>query len=284
VLVSGTSLPMAKTGQEVPRCAYPGCENEPRPGEAGAAAEPKYCGLPDPVTGEPHTALTAFRRRQLLARQGGGAAGPEDLGRPGFAFWRRAGAQRRQRAEAEAGEARLAVLEAGARLADALAAKAAAEQEAVAAREAARAWVADVQRAADERVAAAQQERDEAVAGAESRAGQAESRAAAAGQDVARAREAAGSARAELDRARQDADRQVAQVRGDAARDQAGLRQALEARIAAAAEARDGFQARAEQAEAELQRVRADRDQAAGQATPGQPTEATRRRRRSGGK
>ncbi len=191
---------MARTGQEVPRCAYPGCETEPRPGEAGAAAEPRYCGLPDPVTREPHTALTAFRRRQVLARQGGG---PQDLGRPGFAFWRRAGAQRRQRAEAEAGEARQAVLEADARLAAALAAKAAAEQEAAAAR----ARVADIQRAAEERVAAAQQERDEA----------------------------AGSARAELDQARQDADRQLAQVREDAARDQAGLRAALEARIAVAA-------------------------------------------------
>ncbi len=267
---------MAKTGQVILRCAYPGCENEPRPGEAGTAAEPGYCGLPDPVTGEPHTALTAFRRRQVLARQGGGAAGPEDLGRrPGFAVWRhRGGAQRRQRAEAEAGEARLAALQADAQLAEALAAKAAAEQEAVAAREAAQARVAQAEREAEERVAAAQQERDEAVAGAESRAGQAESR----------AREVAGSARAELDRARQDAGRQVAQVREDAARDQAGLRAALEARIAAAAEARAGFQARAEHAEAELQRARADRDQAAGQATPRQPGDATRRRRRPGGR
>jgi hypothetical protein len=68
---------MAEAGQEVPKCAYPGCENEARPREAGAA-EPGYCGLPDPVTGEPHTALTAFRRRQVLARQGGGATGPGD--------------------------------------------------------------------------------------------------------------------------------------------------------------------------------------------------------------
>ena len=68
---------MVKAGQEVPRCAYPGCENEPPPGAAGAA-EPRYCGLSDPVTGEPHTALTAFRQRQLLARHGGEAAGPED--------------------------------------------------------------------------------------------------------------------------------------------------------------------------------------------------------------
>ena len=128
---------MAKTGQEVLRCAYPGCENPPRPGEAGAAAEPGYCGLPDPVTGEPHTALTAFRRRQVLTRQGSGVAEPGDKGRPGFAFWRR-----RQRAEAEAGEARLAAVQADAQLAEAVAAKAAAEQEAGAAREAAQARAA----------------------------------------------------------------------------------------------------------------------------------------------
>ncbi len=68
---------MAEAGQEVPKCAYPGCENEARPREAGAA-EPGSCGLPDPETGEPHTALTALRRRQVLARQRGGAAGPGD--------------------------------------------------------------------------------------------------------------------------------------------------------------------------------------------------------------
>ena len=39
---------MAKTGQEVLRCAYPSCENRPRPAEAGAAAEPGHCGPPDP--------------------------------------------------------------------------------------------------------------------------------------------------------------------------------------------------------------------------------------------
>ncbi len=146
---------MANAGQQVPRCAYPGCENEPRPGQAGPAAEPGYCGLPDPVTGEPHTALTAFRRRQVLAGQGGQAAGPEDPGRPGFAVWRyrRAGAQSRQRAEAEAAEARSAALQADAQLAEALAAKAAAEQEAAAARTRA----AGAQRAAEERVVAAQQ-------------------------------------------------------------------------------------------------------------------------------
>ncbi len=50
---------MVKAGKEVLRCAYPGCENVPRQGEPGVA-EQAYCGLPDPVTGEPRLALTAF--------------------------------------------------------------------------------------------------------------------------------------------------------------------------------------------------------------------------------
>ncbi len=193
---------MANAGQQVPRCAYPGCKNEPRPGQGGPSVEPGYCGLPDPVTGEPHTALTAFRQRQVLAGQGGQAAGPEDQGRPGFAVWRnrRAGAQRRQRAEAEAAEARSAALQADARLAEALAAKAAAEQEAATARQ--------------------------------------------------------------------------------AARDQAELRAAFEAQIAAAENARAALQARAERAEAELQRALADRDQAPEKAAPTQPPGPARRRRR----
>jgi len=76
---------MANAGQQVARCAYPGCENEPRPG----SAEPGYCGLPDPVTGEPHTALTAFRQRQVLAGQSGQAAGPPGV-RVLAARWRAA--------------------------------------------------------------------------------------------------------------------------------------------------------------------------------------------------
>ena len=53
---------MVKAGEKVLRRAYPGCENEPRPGKAGAAKQ-EYCGLPDPVTGEPHLPLTSFRWR-----------------------------------------------------------------------------------------------------------------------------------------------------------------------------------------------------------------------------
>ena len=51
---------MVKAGEEVLGCAYPACQNELRPGEAGAA-EQGCCGLPDPVAGESHLALTAFR-------------------------------------------------------------------------------------------------------------------------------------------------------------------------------------------------------------------------------
>jgi hypothetical protein len=212
---------MVKTGREVLRCAYPGCENEPPPGEAGAG-EPGYCGRPDPVTGEPHTALTAFPRRQMLARQGGEVAAPRDPDHhPGLAFWRR-----RQWAEAEAREARSVAVQAEARLAEALTARADAEQEA----EAAQARAARAERTAQEQVAAAQQERDEAVSAVETRAAEAESRA----QEEARA------ARAELDRARRDADRQVAQARQDAARQHAELRPGLEAQIAAAEAARAG--------------------------------------------
>ena len=58
VLVSRTE-PMVKAGAEVFRCAYPGCENGPLPGKAGAAKQ-EYCGLPGPVTGEPRLAPTWF--------------------------------------------------------------------------------------------------------------------------------------------------------------------------------------------------------------------------------
>ena len=53
---------MVKGGKEVLRCAFPGGENVPQHGEPGAA-EQGCCGPPDPVTGEPHLALTAFRWR-----------------------------------------------------------------------------------------------------------------------------------------------------------------------------------------------------------------------------
>ena len=50
---------MVDAGEEVFRCAYPGCKNEPRQAEAGAADQ-GYCGPPDPVAGGPHLALTGF--------------------------------------------------------------------------------------------------------------------------------------------------------------------------------------------------------------------------------
>src|SRR5580692_5065908 len=79
---SERSPPMSASTPEATtvRCAYPGCENEPRAAEDGAGAKPKYCGQPDVLTGKPHTALTAFRRRQELRQDG--AAETDDLGRP----------------------------------------------------------------------------------------------------------------------------------------------------------------------------------------------------------
>ena len=53
---------MVKADEEVLRCACPGCVNAPRPGKAGAA-ERGFCGLPDPVTEQPHRALTRLRWR-----------------------------------------------------------------------------------------------------------------------------------------------------------------------------------------------------------------------------
>ena len=53
---------MVKAGKEVLRCVCPSGENVPRQGELGAAEQGR-CGLPGPVTGEPHLALTAFRWR-----------------------------------------------------------------------------------------------------------------------------------------------------------------------------------------------------------------------------
>jgi hypothetical protein len=50
---------VVKAGEEVRRCAYPGCGSEPWPGEAGTATQ-GYRGLPDPVAGEPYLALTGF--------------------------------------------------------------------------------------------------------------------------------------------------------------------------------------------------------------------------------
>ena len=115
-----------------------------------------------------------------MARRGGGPADQGDPGRPGFAFWRR-----RQRAEADAREARAAAAEAEARLAEAREATAAAEQEA---------------RAAREQAAAARLERDEAVTGAQSRAAGAQSRAGQAGQAGQDAAEPARADDAEAER------------------------------------------------------------------------------------
>lgn len=82
----------AAPGREPGRCRYPGCPNPARASDA-PGRPPGYCGqdVPEDRDGTPvlvrHTAMTAFRRRQLLAGQ------PGD-GRPVTAAITRAGAIR----------------------------------------------------------------------------------------------------------------------------------------------------------------------------------------------
>lgn len=82
----------AAPGREPGRCRYPGCGNQARASDA-PGRPPGYCGqdVPEDRDGIPvmvrHTAMTAFRRRQLLSGQ------PGD-GRPVTAAITRAGAIR----------------------------------------------------------------------------------------------------------------------------------------------------------------------------------------------
>lgn len=133
-------------------------------------------------------------------------------------------------------------------------------------REEAAALVADAQRRTDEaigqaradadaRVRAAVAERDTAVADARRQAGQAQGEAAKSGRDAARAEAAEAAIRAELDRAR-----------ADAARERDQLAQSWQAQLAILGQVRDDLRTRAERAERDLERARAERGQAAGQA------------------
>ena len=66
----------AAPGREPGRCRYPGCPDPARASDA-PGRPPGYCGqdVPEDRDGTPvmvrHTAMTAFRRRQLLAGQRG---------------------------------------------------------------------------------------------------------------------------------------------------------------------------------------------------------------------
>lgn len=317
-------------------CGYPDCANQPRPARDGAGARPKYCGLPDPVTGRPHSALTAFRRRQEAERViAGTPAQPDDLGRPVTMATARAAqlrdgirddvqslldkltgalaqlertadpeaaeaqletvqaeaaeqiadtraelarqTQRRQRAEADADEARTAALEADGCMQAAQVAQAQAEQAAAHADTAARAARADADREvravreqaeaqvataladaarqvtaaradADAQIGQMRAERDTATGdrdGALQRAEQADRR---ADTQISRAVQAEQDARGELER-----------VRADAERERDTLRQGFEARIAALEQTRADLRARGERAESEADTERRER-------------------------
>jgi colicin import membrane protein len=208
-------------------CKYPGCENEPRAADDGAGAKPKYCGQPDPLTGKPHTALTAFRRRQELTRQGG-AAEAEDLGRPVTMATARAAELRNGiRADMTALTGKLTELaaqldraadpEAAAAQVEAVQAEAAqqvADAQAEAAREAQRRQQAE---ADAEEARSAAVEMDGKLQAAETARGQAEQRAANARADAEQARSEA-AARIEQARAAADTQVSVSGAGGDRAR------------------------------------------------------------------
>jgi len=261
-------------------CAYPDCPNEPRPARDGAGARPKYCGLSDPVTGRPHSALAAFRRRQEAERQASGPAQPDDLGRPVTMATARAAqlrdsiradvqalmghltgalAQLERTADPQAAEAQLEAVQAEA-------AGQVADARAELAREAQRRQRADTD--ADEARTAAV-EADQQLRAADAARRDAEARAEAASSDAAaqiqRARDQAAAevnqARQQAQTALQQAGQQIAEAHRAAAeqitalereRDQA-RQQARQQAAEATAEVRQAEQqlARAQQAEAD---------------------------------
>ena len=235
-------------------CKYPGCENEPRAAEDGAGAKPKYCGLPDLLTGKPHGPGTAYRRRQELRQDG--TAEADDMDRPvSMATTRAAELRRGIQVDIAALTGKLAgLVEQLERAGDLESAEA--EIEAVQ-RETRQQVDAAETRAAQEvlRRQAANTEAEEArivVLEAEERRQAAED---ARGQAEQRAAEArAEDARAEAARVREDAAREAGQLRADAARERAGLE--VQARVLE--ESRSELRVRAERAERDLDAVRAE--------------------------
>ena len=218
------------------RCAYPGCENEPRAAEDVVGAKPKYCEQPDRVTGKPHSALTAFRRRQELSRQGGPAEA-EDLGRPVTMATARAAELRKGiRADMAALTGKLADL--------------AAQLDRAADPEAAAAQVEAVQAEAAEQVDGARAETArEALRRQQADAAAEEARTAAVEMDERL--QAADAARAEAEQASAVAAREVEQLRGAHAAELDRIREETQARITIAEEDRDSAIARAEADKAE---------------------------------
>ena len=248
-------------------CAYPSCDRQPRPAEDRAGAKPKYCGEPDPVTGKPHTALTAFRRRQELARQAGGPADPADLDRPVTMATARA-------AELRAG-IRDDIVALTTRLAELVA-----QLDRTADPEAAAAQIEAVQAEAARHIAVARAETAGAVQSLQQAEADAHEARAAAGeadaqlsaelaarttaeQAVRAARTAAEAQIAEAERAavqrvlaaEQDRDRAIAAARREA--------EQASARASAAGQAAARARQAAESATAELERVRAATDRQA---------------------
>jgi len=234
-------------------CAYPLCDRQPRPAEDRAGAKPKYCGEADRLTGKPHTALTAFRRRQELGRQAGAPPEPADLDRPvTMAAARVAELRTGIRADIAALTCRLAEL------------------------------VTQLDRAADPEAAAAQIEAVQAEAGGQiadaraeaARAGQIRQQ---AGAEAGEARAAAAEADAQLSAAlaakaaadqaaqaaRESAQAEIAQAEHAASQRVLAAEQDRDRSIAAASRLADEAEARARIAEQDTARARQAAESAA---------------------
>jgi DNA repair exonuclease SbcCD ATPase subunit len=259
------ALPQPET--LISTCAYPSCDRQPRPAEDRAGAKPKYCGEPDPVTGKPHTALTAFRRRQELARQAGGPAEAADLDRPVTMATARAAELRAGiRVDIVALTTRLAELvaqldrtadpEAAAAQIEAVQAEAA-RHIAVARAEAARAVQSLQQAEADAHEARAAADEADAQLSAELAARRTAEQAAQAARTAAETKiaEAERAAAQRVLAAEQNRDRAIAEARREA--------EQASARASAAEQGAARAQQAAESAAAELERVRAAADRQA---------------------
>jgi hypothetical protein len=261
------------------RCAYPGCENEPRAAEDVVGAKPKYCGQPDPLTGKPHGALTAFRRRQELRQDG--AAEAEDLGRPVTMATARAAELRkgiqadiaaltgklaelaeqlRRAADPEMAEVQVEAVQAEARQ-QVDAAEAKATQEALRRQEA----NADAEEARN-----ATLEADERRQAAEDARGQAEQRATDAQAEVERIRE---ETQARITIAEEDRDSAIARAEADKA---AAIAEAAQRASRAEAQAREAIEQALAEAEA-LVRAANDARPGRGAGRAGRPAGRGRR-------
>lgn len=270
-----------------PGCAFPGCARFAAMASSAArrGAPRKYCDVVDEHDRRLHTALTAFRERERLARAGAGRSRGADGDRPVEAsIGRAARIQSDLRADIEQLAERLAgVLAELDRAGDIEAAEAQIEAaQAEAARQVAEMraeLAAEVERRREAQADAEEARR--AAREADEQLRQAEEAMCTAQEQAREAREQLARGLMESDRQAREAAREVAEhgeraaaaVRGEAeARTQLKAeRKAATDRLAAAQESMGDLRARAERAETLAQEERAERRRLLGGERPGAP-------------